>query len=83
MQKRTERDEKTLDIGTALGCLVLVLVAGHVVLLIADRFVGWSGEVSHTLSMTIVAAACITAVAYLVRAARRRAAISVVMPEDF
>lgn len=83
MQKRTERDEKTLDIGTALGLLVLVLVVGHVVLSIADRFVGSSGEVSHTLSMTIVVAACITAVAYLVRAARRRAAISVVVPEDF
>ncbi len=71
METRTMRAEKILDIGTALGCLVLVLVAGHVLLFLADRSVALSAAAPGPLSNAITAAACICAAAYLMRAGRR------------
>ncbi len=72
MEDRRAREEKTLDIATALGLLVVVVAAGHLVVWLAYQSVGVGQQAVSESSRGIVIVACVSAVAYLVRARKRR-----------
>ena len=70
MQTQERRDEKTLDIVTAIGIFTLLLVAGGALYWLGDRVFGW-GERGEPLALPFVVCAAFVASAYLVRRVRR------------
>lgn len=72
VQSQSRRDEKTMQIFTALLVFVGVLTGGAILLVLAHLAVGVGDEVAGAAFMAITASASVLAVTYLVRHDRRR-----------
>lgn len=71
MQTQEQRDEKTLDIGTALGLFCLVIAAGAMLLWAAVSVLDLDDSTVSSLGWVVATAAAVVLLGYLIRARRR------------